>query len=71
MQWLDAFKIALITQNWQRIEELNDALPSFETLDEMYQAQALLNEAITLYQERKLQLKSEMQKNRKTKKYLA
>lgn len=45
MVWFDALEIAIIEKDPQKISDLINSLPSFETLDEMKKAQYLLAEA--------------------------
>ena len=45
-------------------------LPTFTTLEQMQEAQCLIDNAQTFFEDKKPKLKEEMQKIRKTKKYL-
>lgn len=68
--WLRDIKVAIIKKEYSKIETLLDTLPTFETLPQMYEAQALLNEAKILFQEQRDQAIIAMKKNRQAKKYI-
>jgi hypothetical protein len=70
LKWLNDFKIALIERDFIKIGEMVNTIPKFESLEDNQKALALVKEAN--YQagvERKLILE-EMQKVKKTKKFL-
>ena len=69
-KWLHDFKVAIIKKEYNQVESLLDTLPIFETLPQMYEAQALLNEAQSLFQEQRDQAINAMKKNRQAKKYV-
>lgn len=68
--WLHDFKIAIVKKEYEHIDALLDRLPHFDTLEQMYEAQALITEAQTLFEKQRHELLESMKKNRKTKKYL-
>lgn len=69
-EWLNAFKIALINENIEKMDELNAQLPQFETVEQMKEAQAYIAQAADLMQQQQLELRNNMNKILKTKKYL-
>ncbi|MDH5465049.1 MAG: hypothetical protein OEW60_05430 [Thiovulaceae bacterium] len=69
-RWLDTFKLALIHEDEKQLLSLIQELPTFSLNEEMQQAQALIQNAIELFEGKKPELKEEMLKIRKTKKYL-
>lgn len=70
MHWLDAFKIALVKQDQKALLSLIDDIPQFETLSQMEEAALLIEQAQLMFETEKSNLKSQMQKNRLSKKYL-
>ncbi len=68
--WLDAFTLALIKKEFQSIEKLIETLPAFEDEKSMQHALALIQEALELFKQHKLELRREMQKIRLNQKYI-
>ncbi len=69
-QWINEFKIAVIEEDIDKIRELILTMPSFEKVEEMKEAFSLIGEAKKLVQKHKNQVAIEMDKIRKSKKFL-
>ncbi|GEM_PF-182871 len=71
--WLSAFKFAVVTNNFNKCQELVDAFDAviFSSKEELEEAAALTQEAIALFETEKLKLGNELTKLKRTKKYLA
>ena len=52
-EWIKLFKIALIEKDAKSLQNLQNALPLFSKLDELKTAQALISQAIALFQQRR------------------
>jgi len=63
--WSAEFKIALATENLQKIQQLAFELPSFESVEAMQEASYLLKAAESLFMARKNETAREMQRLRK------
>ena len=48
-EWLREFKIALIESNFKRMGVLQQTIPTFESRDELVEAQVLIEQAIKLF----------------------
>ena len=70
MPWLEAFKLALIQDDEQKLVSLIDTLPQFSLEDDMIQASLLIQQAITFFKAREKDASVEMHKILKAKKYL-
>jgi len=57
--WLNKVKIALIEEEYETLSSLCQEMPSFEDIQQMHEANALIQEAI-------LSLKNEQQKTQET-----
>ena len=68
--WLNAFKIALIDSDEEKMQELNDNLPKFENVEQMQEACAYLQQAILHLANNQDEIKKDMASLVKTKKYL-
>jgi len=68
--WLNALKIAIIEQNVTKIISLMDALPSFDTKEELDSAQHLVQEALSLMKKSKKETESSMAQMRKNMAFL-
>ena len=69
-EWLESFKIALINEDIDAMDALNTRLPQFDNVAQMKEAQAYIAQAADLMQSRQLELRSNMNKIKQTKKYL-
>ncbi|MBN2964539.1 hypothetical protein JWV37_07085 [Sulfurospirillum sp. T05] len=71
--WLNAFKLAIITQDVAKCETLISTLntTTFTCKEELQEAVALTQEAITLFESQKQRLGNELAKLKRTKKYLS
>ena len=64
-EWLRLFKIALIEKNSASLQTLQSKMPSFNNLEELKEAQALIAQAILFFQNKKsktLQSMNELKK---------
>jgi len=68
--WLNQFKIAIIDKDIQKMDELNSSMPEFETLKQIYEAQAYIQQAIQIIMDKQSELRENMAKIQKTKKFL-
>jgi len=68
--WLNQFKIAIIDKDIQKMSELNSLMPKFETIEQIYEAQAYIKQAIQLITNQQSKLSENMAKIQKTKKFL-
>ena len=68
--WISDLKLSIVNKNFTQIEKLSKNIPHFETLDESRKALALINEANTLIKNEQQQILSQMEKLKKTKKFL-
>ena len=68
--WIDEFKLSIINKNYDKIEKLSRTIPHFKTLNESEEALALIKEANTIIQNEQQQILSQMEKLKKTKKFL-
>lgn len=68
--WLEQFKLAIIQKRGDRIIEYLEHIPQFESVQNMQQALALIQEALTFFEAHKKEIRTEMQKIRQTKNYL-
>lgn len=65
-EWLDRFKIALIEKDFAKLEKLHQSMPSFETLEEMVTAKALIGETLILLQKERNRVKNSMDQMKRT-----
>ncbi len=68
--WISNLKLSIINKNFTQIEKLSKNIPHFKTLDESRKALALIKEANTLIKNEQQQILSQMEKLKKTKKFL-
>ena len=61
MNWLNAFKAALITQNTAQLQKLIDTMPQFSSLEEMQEALYLTKAAQTLFKSLKNETLTQLQ----------
>ena len=47
MDWLDEFKVAIVSKDSQKISALIETMPNFEKIEEMQEALFLVKEAYT------------------------
>lgn len=71
MTWNNAFTIALIEEDAQKISQLLDTMPLFETIEDASQAQGLIQEALALMCAEKEKTYEAMQKLKKTRAFVA
>lgn len=69
MKWIDEFKIALVNENTNKIEELVNNYPDEMNLEELQCCVALLKTAHQLYIDKQKALNIEFEKIKKVKKY--
>jgi len=53
MDWLDALKVAIVSQNVRQIDELMDTMPQFDSLEQMEEVYFLIEEAGKIVQDLK------------------
>ena len=70
MKWLNDFKVAVIEENAEKIEELIDKIPSFNDESSAKEALALIHEAISIVNAQKLKALDSMNKICQTKAFL-
>ena len=68
--WLKEFKIALVDEDEARLDALNANMPEFDSLKQMQEAQAYIYQAVELLLQKQAELRSNMEKITKTKKFL-
>jgi hypothetical protein len=71
VQWLERLKIFIITKEYEKIGELCSNIPSFDTLEELLEAQALINEALIITKIEKDSTNNIMQKIKKQSEFLS
>ena len=64
-EWLHDFKVALIESDFKRMGVLQLSIPTFESVEEMTEAQALIEQAIRLFRAESDKTKSAMEQMRK------
>ena len=64
-EWLRDFKIALIESDFKRMGALQSSIPIFESKEEMQEAQALIEQAITRFKAENDKTKAAMEQMRK------
>jgi len=67
--YLNKLKIAVINEDINKLEELVNETPEYETIEEAKEIIAFLQQAIKLLQKEKNKLSTEMQKIKKLQKY--
>ena len=70
LMWLNDFKIAIVEQNIEKLNELMDSIPQLETKEEMTEALYLIKEASELVQNLKNETSNSMGQIRKNLHYL-
>jgi len=70
LKWLDEFKIALIEENDTKLSSLLSSIPSFNTIEELKVAMALIDQARKIYISKKESLAKQMQKLEASRKFL-
>ena len=60
MDWLKELKVAIVTQNTKKIDQLTKELPQFDSLEQMQEGQHLINEAYKLIQTLKQQTQNQL-----------
>ena len=70
-KWLEAFKIAIIEKNFEKIETLLEEMPEIKSIGDLKTSVALINEAKKLLAQEQTQLKEKMGKIQKSKQFLA
>lgn len=68
-QWINDFKLAIIDEDVNSIEKLLDTKISSTDINELRQAKALMDEALTLMQNKKNKVAVQIQKIQKAKKF--
>ena len=68
--WLDALKVAIIAEEHDDIIALTQEIPHL-SLPDAIEAQAMIQESITLFQAQKLSIQETMQKIKKNTAFLA
>ncbi|ASQ30338.1 hypothetical protein CAV_0671 [Campylobacter avium LMG 24591] len=68
-QWINDFKLAIIDEDVNSIEKLLDTKISSTDMNELRQAKALMDEALTLMQNKKNKVAVQIQKIQKAKKF--
>jgi len=64
-EWLRDFKVALIESDFKRMGVLQLSIPTFETKEEMVEAQALIEQAIKRFKAESDKTKAAMEQMRK------
>lgn len=68
-EWFNAFRVALVEGEESTLFHLSTTLPSFQSTEEMKEAQTLIQQAITMFQEKKERLGKEMAELTKARKF--
>ena len=68
-QWINDFKLAIIDEDVNSIEKLLDTKISSTDMNELRQAKALMDDALTLMQNKKNKVAVQIQKIQKAKKF--
>lgn len=68
--WLTQYKLALIEEDFEQMEELNKALPQFDTIAQMEEAQAYIKQSASILLQKQKELRKNMNDIISTKKYL-
>jgi hypothetical protein len=68
-EWLRDFKIALIESDLKRLGSLQREMPTFESKDELMEAQALIAQAIELFRTENDKTKATMEQMKKAIKF--
>ena len=68
--WISELKLSIINKNFTQIEKLSKNIPQFTTLYESQEALALINKANDLLKNEQKLILSQMEKLKKTKKFL-
>ena len=69
MKWIDELKIAIINEQLDRIIELYDSIPEFETIEQMQEASALIKIAIEQLEDERELIGKAMNRNKIAQKY--
>ena len=68
--WISKLKLSIINKNFDQIEKLSKNIPIFTTLKESQEALTLIVEANKILKNEQQQILSQMEKLKKTKKFL-
>ncbi len=68
--WISKLKLSIINKNFDQIEKLSKNIPIFTTLKESQEALTLIAEANKMLKNKQQQILSQMEKLKKTKKFL-
>nr|MBP3725185.1 hypothetical protein [Campylobacter sp.] len=68
MSWLDEFKVALVAEDYDTIGRLSKEVPDMN-IDELRSAMTLMQTAMSEISKKQDQIKQELQKVQKAKKY--
>ena len=68
--WISELKLSIINKNFIQIEKLSKNIPRFTTLQESQEALALIQKANDLLKNEQQLILSQMEKLKKTKKFL-
>jgi hypothetical protein len=71
IEWINDFKVAVVEENFKKIEELSNLLPKFIIYTNMIQAQYLIKEALVLLYKEKQQTAIQMQKLKLNRQFLS
>ncbi|WP_456380359.1 hypothetical protein [Hydrogenimonas sp.] len=71
MDWIEQFKIALVEEDEERLSSMMEIPHAFETLKEMREAQALIRQAIEMFEKRKSVVSEEMESVERSKKFFS
>ncbi len=70
VSWISELKLSIINKNFIQIEKLSKNIPRFTTLQESQEALALIQKANDLLKNEQQLILSQMEKLKKTKKFL-
>jgi len=69
MEYLNSLKVAVINKDLDKLKEVVNMQPVFNSLDEAKEIQAYLNEAVKILKEEKEKLSKEMKKIKNLQKF--
>lgn len=69
-QWLESLKLAILSENIEKLESLSTSMPNTNDVALMDKATSLLQEGVALCQQKQNELTEEMAKLKIAKKYL-
>ncbi|WP_353662499.1 hypothetical protein [Hydrogenimonas sp. SS33] len=70
MSWIERFKIALVEEDEESLSTLISRMPEFTEHGQMRAAQALITQAIDLFESKRIRVYKEMQRLECAKKFL-